>query len=334
MNAGLKSVNDLIARLEAHLLDVLSPHSTSSFALIDFPNHANVGDSAIWIGELQLLRRLTGANPDYVCAFHNFDEQELRAAVVPEGTIFLHGGGNFGDIWNHHQTFREDVIQRLRDRKIVQLPQSIHYTDAARIAQTACAIAGHPDFTLLVRDEPSLKLAQRHFDCAVHLCPDSAFALGRRRPPPPAMDVLAMLRTDRERATSSAWRPMGLAVEDWLLEDTGAVRRAKAAGALQAWVRLSPANARARSYEAAARHRVERGFRQLGRARAIVTDRLHVHILSLLLGLPHAVLDNQYGKIGRFMEAFTGESPLVIRAADIEMAADWARRAARARQAA
>ncbi|RZM06107.1 MAG: exopolysaccharide biosynthesis protein, partial [Sphingomonas sp.] len=32
----------------------------SRYALVDFPDHANVGDSAIWLGELAMLRQVTG----------------------------------------------------------------------------------------------------------------------------------------------------------------------------------------------------------------------------------------------------------------------------------
>lgn len=249
----------------------------------------------------------------------------MRAAL-PAGTVFLHGGGNFGDIWNHHQAFREEVIGRLRDRRIVQLPQSIHYSDPARIARTARAIAAHPDFTLLVRDYASLDFAQRHFDCKVELCPDSAFAMGARHGEAPSIDVLAMLRTDKEQARRDGL-PGQVTVEDWLIDDTGPVRRAKVGAAIRAWTSISFGEARASAYEAAARHRVERGFRQLARGRAIVTDRLHVHILSLLLGRPHAVLDNHYGKIARFLEAFTQGSSLVYRAAGMDDAIAWARSA-------
>ncbi|MEE4451342.1 polysaccharide pyruvyl transferase family protein [Novosphingobium resinovorum] len=323
-------IPDLIKTLERSVL----PYATNQFALLDFPNHANVGDSAIWMGELKLLQDLGGSAPGYVCDFRNFDEQAMRAAI-PDGTVFLHGGGNFGDIWNHHQSFREEVIARLPDRRIVQLPQSIHYADPERIARTARVIAAHPDFTLLVRDEASLQLARRHFDCAVHLCPDSAFALGPRHAGPATIDVLAMLRTDKEKAAGEfSDLPGDVVVEDWLIDDAASVRRAKAGGAIRAWSAFSPTTARARAYEAAARYRVERGFRQLARARAIVTDRLHVHILSLLLGRPHAVLDNHYGKIARFMEAFTGVSPLVHRSADLPSALAWARSAEQASDAA
>lgn len=329
----LNYFNPMLQKISTILQETIISLTTPRFALLDFPDHANVGDSAIWVGELQLFRMLTGKDPAYVSAFHNLDASALRAAV-PDGTIFLHGGGNFGDIWNHHQDFREAVLTRFRDRRIVQMPQSIHYDDPQRIARTARAIADHPDFTLLVRDEPSLELARRHFECPVYLCPDSALAIGATRPGTPTLDVIAMLRTDKEGAAGGTMSLPGLRVEDWLSEDAGAVRRAKAAAMLRAWATLTPSTARVRAYEAAAWHRVARGFRQLSQGRAIVTDRLHVHILAMLLGRPHAVLDNFYGKIGRFMDAFTGGSSLVHRASDLEDAVAWARGVGSIREAA
>ena len=57
-------------------------------------------------------------------------------------------------------------------------------------------------------------------------------------------------------------------------------------------------------YDALAQQRIDRGLRLLGSARFVITDRLHGHILCTLMGIPHAVLDNSYGKIARFARAF------------------------------
>ncbi|MFT4085249.1 MAG: polysaccharide pyruvyl transferase family protein, partial [Nocardioides sp.] len=40
-------------------------------------------------------------------------------------------------------------------------------------------------------------------------------------------------------------------------------------------------------------------------ARLVVTDRLHAHVLAGLMGIPHVVLDNSYGKIGAVYRATT-----------------------------
>jgi pyruvyl transferase EpsO len=46
--------------------------------------------------------------------------------------------------------------------------------------------------------------------------------------------------------------------------------------------------------------------------------------LCLLLGLPHAVLDNSYGKLSRFLDLWTGQAAGVYRASSLEDAERWA----------
>jgi exopolysaccharide biosynthesis predicted pyruvyltransferase EpsI len=321
----------MIGRLQRQFDLAVSPLlGTGRVALLDFPSHPNVGDAAIWAGEIRYLRRI-GREPAYVSTLANLEPARLRAALGDQGTILLHGGGNFGDIWAHHQRFREQVIATFPELRIVQLPQSIHYRDEARADDTARVIERHPDFTLLVRDQASLDFARERFACDSQLVPDAAFQIGPVQPGQAATDVLALLRTDDERADRPAQPPTGVRIEDWLAENRQA-GRAIALAAL-AWGGLrdgGPDGARKARYAAVAEARVRRGLRQLGAGSAIITDRLHGHILATLLGRPQALLDNSYGKLGRFLDAFSGGTPLVYRAASLEDAVDWARAAAAA----
>ena len=63
----------------------------------------------------------------------------------------------------------------------------------------------------------------------------------------------------------------------------------------------------------------------LSRGKVIITDRLHGHILSLLLGIEHIVLDNNYGKLSSFYESWTRASDLAHWARSPEEAAALAR---------
>ena len=47
------------------------------------------------------------------------------------------------------------------------------------------------------------------------------------------------------------------------------------------------------------------GLQLLQRGRVLVTDRLHGHILSTLLGVPHVLLDNQDQKLSSFHNTWT-----------------------------
>jgi exopolysaccharide biosynthesis predicted pyruvyltransferase EpsI len=315
-------VDELQDLVHKQLLDLVSEQP---LAILDFPDIRNCGDSAIWLGEMAYLARRHRKRPAYLCRMHDFSSGALTRAV-PDGPIFIHGGGNFGDVWGTHQDFREHVLERFPDRRVVQLPQSIHYKSAERLEASKRAIGRHKDFVLLVRDTNSLEFAETHFDCAVRLCPDMAFCIGPIRAARPEFPVLAMLREDLEKAGDPEPLDLGgIPVEDWITESKGRVRLAKALGAASALLVRRPGETRLRSLDAAAHNRFQRGIRQISRAQAIVTDRLHVHICSLLLGKPHAVLDNSYGKIQRFMDTFSGSTTLAYRAESLDDAVAWAR---------
>jgi exopolysaccharide biosynthesis predicted pyruvyltransferase EpsI len=297
------------------------------FALLDFPNHSNIGDSAIWFGTTEYFLKHRRRRPSYVSTATAFSEEALRAAV-PDGPIFIHGGGNFGDLWPRHQDFRHLLLEKFPDRQIVQLPQSIHFQDSSRVELTARAIDRHGRFLLLVRDQPSLEFATTHFDCEVRLCPDMALFLGAMpRERSPDVDALYLMRNDKERTYSVEPEPVGHStrIVDWPKEERRSMRRHRLVGAVRGLLTGWPTrtNARRGHYDWVARVRTLRGCHLLSSGRAVITDRLHAHILCLLLGIPHAVLDNSYGKLGRFLAAWTGEAAGVHRASSSKDAEHW-----------
>lgn len=318
---------ETLARLQAEIARALGAEldGVRSLALVDFPDHPNVGDSAIYLGELEWLRSRHGITPHYVCAAGNFSAEALRRAV-PTGPILIHGGGNFGDIWPYHQEFREAVLTAFPDRRIIQLPQTMHFNDLAAQHRVAAKIAAHGNVLLLARDRRSFDLARDAFPCEARLCPDMALALGPTpRPVAARHDALLLLRTDKEKASHAALPPLpdGAFVCDWLDEAPGFRPRLRRRSAVSAMLG-APARAfdrnyqRERFYHALAAGRVARGLRMLAAGSVVVTDRLHGHILSLLLGIPHVVFDNNYGKLAGFIETWTAECGLVTRADSLE----------------
>lgn len=279
--------------------------SWGPYALLDFPDHPNVGDSAIWLGELRLLRAITGHAPAYVCRFDNCDWDWLADF---KGPILLHGGGNFGDIYPWYQDFREEVLERFPGRRVIQLPQTLHFQNPQRMEKTARAIAQHGNFLLCVRDERSLEIARR-FDCETLLLPDSAFYLDLARIGAPRHDVLYLRRTDDEQA-GSMMRPGWVAV-DWLDEPSNLKRRERLRLVIRAAMsrQFDRRALRARLYHRLAEVRLRRGVRLLSTGHEIVTDRLHAHILSTLMGIPHHVVDNNYGKLSGFMDTWRTDRP-------------------------
>ena len=214
------------------------------------------------------------------------------------------------------------ILTEYRNRTIIQLPQSVHFSNTANREKAAAIINAHPNFTLLVRDRYSYDLAKKAFACKVELCPDMAFCLGpQQRYYPLFHKLLLLLRTDREAkipAPDTSRLPANTEATDWLKEDPhiqGRIRR-------QTKRRLPGLGLKAFKrdyqrellYRLLAEDRVDRGLRQLSTAPHIITDRLHAHILCLLLNIPHTVLDNNYGKIKRFIDVWTHELDILSRA--------------------
>ncbi len=292
---------DLITSLSRKISGILSPliPRGSSVALVDFPNHPNVGDSMIWLGERSYLDSI-GVSIVYACDHSNYSQGELTTRLK-DGIILIHGGGNFGDLYPHHHSLREAVVKAFPQNKIIQLPQSIFFKDRTNLERAVDVLDGHPDFTLLAREKQSFEFARNEFHARCILCPDSAFMLGALDRPktlllsslfaPSRKEILWLSRTDGE-SRGGSFPPIGPKVErtDWLEEPK---------------LIVEPNRSTLEAYDFLAKERMRRGSRLLSRGNIVITDRLHGHILSLLLGIPHIILDNSYGKMKSFYETWT-----------------------------
>ena len=89
-------------------------------AVMDFPNHSNCGDSAIWRGQ-QALARALGCRVVYRAGHGTYRREEV-AALPASTVILLSGGGNFGDLWPTWHALREQDVQDFPARRLVQLP--------------------------------------------------------------------------------------------------------------------------------------------------------------------------------------------------------------------
>ena len=283
-------------------------------ALVDFPDHSNVGDSAIWVGELAWLAE-SGLRIRYRCDTKSYNRRHLERAART-GVILIHGGGNLGDIYRRHQRLRESVIRDFPDRPIIQLPQTVHFRDAEALVRTRRVFDAHPNLTLLVRDQPSLDLARREFRAPSLLCPDMAFYMGPLAAErPPDIDVLWLRRQDREAVDQAGPALRDLLVCDWLDERIPVLRHVR--DALRPLATREPRSVPVlgrvvgAAYDLQARRRLRVGCQLLARGRVVITDRLHGHILCLLLGIPHVLLDNNYGKVRRFHDTWTADAPQV-----------------------
>lgn len=168
-----------VAQLQKIIRDSLTPLITRDYMYLDLPYHGNLGDTLIWQGTLDFLKTLPQK-----CIYSTYfigDTYKSVATKHKDCLILLHGGGNFGDIWERCHQYRKSVIAALSDHEIIILPQTIFYKDKKNLLEDAEFFAQHPNVTICARDAQSYKTLQEFFPHNKALMvPDMAFCMDKR----------------------------------------------------------------------------------------------------------------------------------------------------------
>jgi exopolysaccharide biosynthesis predicted pyruvyltransferase EpsI len=313
---------ELVRGLRRTVLDALRPIAGGNgpFVLIDYPDSANAGDHAIWIGEKLFLKAL-GIEVAYQCSLETYDKVAMTKALG-SGTILMHGGGNFGDTYIFHQ-FRHRILADFPDNKIVIFPQTVMFFTDTGIRQSAELFAAHADVTIAVRDVLSFHILKKSFDPRqqIVLAPDMAFMIEpQARSIKPAFGIVWLSRTDTEGVHGASIpetiKPQKLHQQDVHLgrHDDGipTIVKAEVAGSMLLmtdWYRCTLDHQgldryKALSFDQRSLFWLKRALRILSFGHVVITDRLHAHILCTLAGIPHVLLNNSYGKNVSFFETW------------------------------
>jgi len=351
----MKVSNPAVESLAAYVrgtLNTLIP-AGKTVAHIWYEESLNFGDSAIWGGQVDFLR-ISGIIPVYECSDKNYDEQAMRNSLGANGVILLRGGGNFGDLYGYH-ALRLKILQAFPATPIIQLPQTAKFLTAESVQKTREVILGHNDITLLARDQMTLDLFKTHFsgpNVRIQLCPDMALVSGGySRLSEPTVDIVALLRTDRESNYHlNKGKVYSREIEEGLkisyvrkynslvyntdnkkvvIENTVLTDKDQEIE-LTDWylcnlVSQYEHHYHGLGYTIKARMGVMAALIILSRGRVVVTDRLHGYILALQLGIPHVLVDNSYGKLSAFYNTWGRESRLTYFSASIQDAFEQAR---------
>ena len=278
--------------------------------MFDWPNYANAGDHFIWLGEKLILKQRLACEVLAESSLQRVDF--LALTLLPKDTVFLiHGGGNLGDLYPHHQKYRDAIISAFPERRIVVMPQTVFFQDRSRLDYAARHYAQHPDLHLIARDQESLDILRSQMGCAnTYLHIDSTFALQpivdrlvKFLDVVPTQDELRLLRRDAETGQGA-------------LERTGSVDWASHDG-LTRFAGLGPNVAEidiardifTSEFDIKSWRRLCGAVRLFGAARRIVTDRLHGHVLASMMGKEHSLYDNNYGKNSSFCRVWSHSDP-------------------------
>ena len=287
------------------------PSGANRFVIVDVPDHPNVGDSAIFLGEYDFIKAHY-PNASINIVDHRSYSSGQYQLLENADCIFFHGGGNFGDLWMRHQNIRLKIMEQFSHKILIQFPQSIHFDTTEVLERTKTTIANCQSFTFFARDVVSQQFAIDNFECEVKLTPDMAFCMNKIVRHPSDLDVCCLLRVDKERLLDNSAKikekiennNLTFSIDDWVVESAPLKARLnvflcrliKKFPSLNFFIQPIYEKLRV----AYAKDNVERGITLLSKGDVVITDRLHAFILSTLLGIENYVFDSRGGKVGNF----------------------------------
>lgn len=279
---------------------------------LDAPTYRNFGDSMIWEGSRRYLREL-GFRIRYTADIRRFRDEDLRK-VPSDAILVLEGGGNLGDLWPTCEEFRQHIVRTYPQRRIVVMPQSIHFEGSEALERSAAGYRRGENLTVLLRESRSMDIAESNLkDVDIRFCYDAA--LGVRVPELPVARKKAgpviIARGDKESRPDDAAFLAEHAGEDWRASRINQVVWDRMVWLKNYYPHL-PREVQNRTraphlpYDVMRALNIGAAMRQLDGAPVVVTNRLHGHVLAALLGIPHVVTDNSYGKVSGIFHGYTG----------------------------
>ena len=77
----------------------LLPLIDSNYVFLELPYYENIGDTLIWEGSLRFLKQTKNK-----CLYSASSTTFYNQNISKDTLILLQGGGNFGDLWEGHQS--------------------------------------------------------------------------------------------------------------------------------------------------------------------------------------------------------------------------------------
>lgn len=264
--------------------------------LVGTAEHSNIGDAAIVAGEYEFIKKLYPDHAVIEISTYLFEQQYplMRATITNDDIIFLHGGGNLGTLYLNEENVRRTVLHDYPNHKTVIFPQTIYFSPDD-IGDTELKISStiynnHKNLILFTRGMESLQFAKKHFPHVKSVnALDSAHLLngnfGYDR-----TGTLLCIRdlNDESGLTEAQYKAVHEIVANEILDYT--ISNNIYSGDIPKEIR---------------RRVVDDELQLFARHKAIVTDRLHGLIFSVITRTPCVLISAYNQKIAEFADNFS-----------------------------
>lgn len=314
MLRGIKSILPLRWKREA--LRLASPFRAPEDFIDQSPrlivalaaDYGNLGDVAITRAIIRFAaQRVPSHRPYLLCAGRVFwNLRGVACATGKDDLIAIVGGGNMGDRYPDLEEARCHVIRAFRRNRIVSFPQSFDFSDTASgrraLARSRDAYSSHPHLRLFARESESYDCMRNAFPgCQLDLAPDTVLSLEPECCAERTEPLLVCLRQDLESRLSAKSRK---GIMEALQDCTH--------GLAAVDTHVSGPRLSFPQYET----RLDALLTLFGKAKCVVTDRLHGLIFSVITRTPCVAIESGTHKIRSTWRTWLSDLPSVSLLAD------------------
>lgn len=252
-------------------------------------DYGNLGDVAITYAQTQFLK---DALPDFEIIDVPISKtlegiSMIKKIIKEEDIVTTVGGGNFGDLYDQIEFYRQLVVESFPNNKMVSFPQTIDFSETEKgkkaLIQAKKSYSKHQNMTFIAREQLSFDLMKAAFPTNnVVLTPDIVMSLNKIKPDFDRKGVVMCLRDDDEKLLTSLEKSKLLELVDYHFEIKSNY---------DTHINRNNLSIEQRNTE------LEKIWTAFKKAELVITDRLHGMIFCYITQTPCLVFQNNNHKV-------------------------------------
>lgn len=282
---------------------------------IGTPSHYNLGDHVISFTTKKYLEKIFPNVPIIEISIHEFPYMLgiLEKIVTKDDLIILQGGGNMGNIYWSNERVRREILKRFIKNYIFIFPETIDYEDTVygnvEMTESINIYRSAKQLTICAREKVSYKIMQKLYPNAnVILTPDIVCSYKFKKTNTHNNIAKLFIRHDRESCINIQMKEIiektlfnldqKYVFSDMIYQSKGYIGKSN------------------RDYI------IMNKIKEISESKFIITDRLHVMILSVLTETPCIVFCGYNHKIESTYKTWFNEVPYIVLIKDVIQLSD------------
>lgn len=267
-------------------------------------DYGNLGDVAITYAQTQFLKN----------TLQGFDIIDVPISKTLEGIVSIKkeiksndivttvGGGNFGDLYDQIEFYRQLVVESFPNNKVVSFPQTMDFSNSPEgikaLQKAKKRYNAHKNMTFIAREAVSFEMMKKAFPMNnVIMTPDIVMSLNKKEPEYKRDGVVLCLRADDEKLLQKEEQEKLIRLVD---------QNFKSKKIYDTHINRNHLTLEEREDE------LSKIWNQFKRAELVITDRLHGMIFCYVTKTPCLVFQNNNHKVKGSYEWIKGKSNIKL----------------------